>query len=217
MVVLPPGQWPAERRRFGLPEFARVRPEVPARPVVTVTGVVRRPVQFDVTELLGAGLQVQTSDLHCVTTWSALRLEWGGVPFRHVHELLARRVRPHPDCRWVTFAGLDGYRSCLAIEDALADDVLLADSLAGQPLDEDAGAPLRLVAPAHYGYKSVRHVCAIEYRTAYDKGSAGWKAHRRGRVELEERSAWLPGRIWRSLWRRFADVGNSAVLEVDAA
>ncbi|MBN6036001.1 molybdopterin-dependent oxidoreductase [Amycolatopsis sp. 195334CR] len=209
MSVLPPGQRPAARQRFGLPEFARVRPEVPARPVVTVTGVVRRPVQLDLAELLGEPRREQVADLHCVTTWSALSLRWGGVPFRQVHEFLSRRVAPHPKCRWVVFAGLDGFRACLALEDALADDVLLADSLAGQPLDADAGAPLRLVAPAHYGYKGVRHVCAIEYRTRYDQGSARWKAHRRGRVELEERSALLPGRIWRPLWRRFAPVGTS--------
>lgn len=210
MPALPPGQRPAARQRFGLPEFHRVRPEVPARPVVTVTGVVRRPVQLELAELLGGPGREQISDLHCVTTWSALSLRWGGVPFREVHEVLRRRVEPHPKCRWVVFAGLDGFRSCLALDDALAADVLLADSLAGQPLDADAGAPLRLVAPAHYGYKSVRHVCAIEYVTSYDGGSAGWKAHRRGRVELEERSALLRGRIWRPLFRRFVPVGTSA-------
>jgi DMSO/TMAO reductase YedYZ molybdopterin-dependent catalytic subunit len=60
---------------------------------------------------------------------------------------------------------------------------------------------VRLVAPAHYGYRSVRSVCAIEYATRYDGATAGWKAHRRGRVDREERSALLPGRLWRPIWR----------------
>ncbi|MEV0972563.1 molybdopterin-dependent oxidoreductase [Microtetraspora glauca] len=202
MSGLPRGQSPAPLRRFGLPRFAGVRPEVPARPVLSVSGVVRRPVQIELAELLALpGRREQVGDLHCVTTWSATDLLWGGVPFRAAHEVLAARVRPHPECAWVTFTGLDGYRSCLPLADALAEDVLLADRLDGVPLTGEQGAPVRLVAPAHYGYKNVRHVCAVEYRLSYDPGSAGPLAHRRGRVEREERSPVLPGWVWRRLWR----------------
>lgn len=202
MTDLPPGQRAAKLARFGLPEFARVHPVPPARPVVSVTGLVRHPAQVEVAELLGkAPRREQTSDLHCVTTWTATDLVWGGVPFRAVHEHLGERVHPHPACRWVVFTGLDGFRSCLPLADALAGDVLLADALDGGPLTADTGAPLRLVAPGHYGYKSVRHVCGIEYRRRYDPGSAGWKAHRRGSVAREERSRLLPGWVWRGIWR----------------
>ncbi|WP_020666354.1 molybdopterin-dependent oxidoreductase [Amycolatopsis nigrescens] len=205
MTELPRGQTGTELRRFGLPWFARVRPEVPARPVVWVTGAVRTPVQLELGTLLGLpGRRERIADLHCVTTWSSTGLRWGGVPFRAVHELLVARVRPHPACAWVVFAGLDGYRSCLSLADALAEDVLLADHLDGAPLTPDQGAPARLVAPAQYGYKSVRQVCAVEYRLKYDSGSAGLLAHRRGRVAREERSAVLPGRVWRPVWRALA-------------
>jgi DMSO/TMAO reductase YedYZ molybdopterin-dependent catalytic subunit len=199
---LPRGQSAAPLRRFGLPWFAGVRPELPERPVVWVSGIVRHPAQLDLDELLGLpGRRDLDADLHCVTTWSATGLRWSGVPFRAVHELLRARVRPHPDCRWVLFTGLDGYRSCLPLADALAEDVLLADTVDGATLTVDNGAPARLIAPAHYGYKGVRHVCAIEYRLRYDSGSAGPLAHRRGRVAHEERSRILPGRIWRPVWR----------------
>jgi DMSO/TMAO reductase YedYZ molybdopterin-dependent catalytic subunit len=199
---LPPGQHAAPLERFGLPEFAAVLPVVPARPVVTVTGRVRRPTQIESAELLAsAARRTVPADLHCVTGWSATGLRWGGVPFRAVHALLAAAVRPHPDAGWIVVTGLDGYRSCLALADALADDVLLADTLDGAPLTPEQGAPLRLVAPAHFGYRSVRSVCAIEYRTRYDPGSAGWMAHRRARVAREERSALFPGRVWRPVWR----------------
>lgn len=199
---LPPGQRAAALERFGLPRFAAVLPKVPARPVVTVTGVVRRPTQLDVADLVAlAARRTVDAGLHCVTGWSATGLSWTGVPFRDVHDLLVAVVQPHSRCEWVVLTGLDGYRSCLFLPDALADDVLLVDRLHGAPLTPDQGAPLRLVAPAHYAYRSVRSVCAIEYRTRYDPGSAGWKAHRRARVAHEERSALLPGRVWRPVWR----------------
>lgn len=200
--ALPPGQVRAPLVRFGLPEFAARRPQVPSHPVLAVSGAVRRPAQVDIAELTALPTRrSQDSDLHCVTTWSAQGLHWEGVPFRTVHELLAERTERHPSARWVTVTGLDGYRSCLLLEDALAEDVLFADMLNGVPLTADHGAPLRLVAPAQYGYKSVKHVCALEYRRDYDAGSAGWKAHPRGRVAQEERSRFLPGNLWRPIWR----------------
>jgi DMSO/TMAO reductase YedYZ molybdopterin-dependent catalytic subunit len=122
------------------------------------------------------------------------------VPFRSVHEVLAGRAGIARTATWVTFTSLDGYRACLRLDDALAEDVLLADRFAGAPLGVEHGAPLRLVVPAQYGYKSVKHVCAIEYRRDYDPGSARWAAHPRGRVAREERSRYLPGPLWRLIW-----------------
>jgi DMSO/TMAO reductase YedYZ molybdopterin-dependent catalytic subunit len=49
----------------------------------------------------------------------------------------------------VAFGGLDGYRSVVTIEDALAEDVLIAERLEGRPLDGDHGAPVRLVRPMY--------------------------------------------------------------------
>lgn len=198
---LPPGQAPSPLRRFGLPRFARVRPQPPEHPVLTVTGAVTRPAQLPLDELLTAApRREQRADLHCVTTWTALDLRWAGVPFRAIHEALAERVGIARRAGWITFCGLDGYRACLRLDDALAEDVLLTDRLDGSPLTADTGAPLRLVAPAHYGYKSVKHLCRLEYRRRYDPGSARWAAHPRGRVGREERSRYLPGPVWRRIW-----------------
>ncbi|WP_245617394.1 molybdopterin-dependent oxidoreductase [Amycolatopsis taiwanensis] len=199
---LPAGQVATTLRRFGLPQFALVQPAPPARLAVTVTGAVARPTQIPLDELINTRQRrEQHSDLHCVTTWSARDLHWEGVLFREVHEALAVRVGLARTAGWVSVKGLDGYHACLRLDDALADDVLLADRLDGAPLPTEHGAPLRLVAPAHYGYKSVKHVCAIEYRRTYSPGSARWAAHPRGRVEREERSRYLPGPFWRVIWR----------------
>lgn len=198
---LPPGQHATKLERFGLPHFARRQVDPPARPMLTVTGEVRHPTQLDVGELM-AGLErrEQENDLHCVATWSALDLTWSGVLFRDVARLIVAVVQPHPRARWLTVTGLDGFRSCLLLSDALADDVLLADRLNGAALTSLHGAPQRLVAPAQYGYKSVKHVAALEYRGTYAAGSAGWKEHPRGRVAHEERSRFLPGPVWRRAW-----------------
>lgn len=199
---LPPGQVATALRRFGLPQFARVHPKPPACPVVTVTGTVARPTQIPLADLIHPHRRrAQSADLHCVTTWSARDLSWEGVPFRSIHEALAAEIGVSEVVTWVTFVGLDGYRACMHLDDALADDVLLADRLGGASLSVEHGAPVRLVAPAHYGYKSVKHVCAIEYRRNYDPGSARWAAHPRGRVAHEERSRYLPGPLWRPIWR----------------
>src|SRR5207249_2051858 len=89
-----------------------------------------------------------------------------------------------------------GYRAALTLEDALAPDVLLADRLAGAPLGPDHGHPLRVVAPAHYGFKSVKHLDSIEFRIRWPKTSAPLD-HRRARVELEERGSYLPRHLLR--------------------
>ncbi len=169
--------------------------------MIWVTGHVRHPTQLDMDDLL-AGLprRQQHSDLHCVTTWSALDLPWSGVLLREVLGRLTDVVCPHPRARWLLATGLDGFAARLRLDDALADDVLLADALDGAPLPTAHGAPVRLVAPSHYGYKSVKHLVCLEYRLADPGGSAGWKEHPRGRVAHEERSRLLPGPLWRRAW-----------------
>jgi DMSO/TMAO reductase YedYZ molybdopterin-dependent catalytic subunit len=166
---LPPAQHAAELARVGLPRFARREVNPPAQPVLIVTGEVRHPTQFDVRELMARlPRRGQRSDLHCVTTWSALDLAWSGTSLWDVIVLIADVMRPHPGAFWLTATGLDGFSSRLRPADALADDVLLlADRLDGAKLTPDHGAPLRLVAPMHYGYKSVKHLTVLEYRRSY--------------------------------------------------
>ena len=66
----------------------------------------------------------------------------------------------------MVFEGLDGHRSVATIEDALNDDVLIAENLDGRPLDSDHGAPVRLVSPSQYGYISTKHLSRIEVHTS---------------------------------------------------
>jgi DMSO/TMAO reductase YedYZ molybdopterin-dependent catalytic subunit len=200
--ALPPGQRAsAVFPRFGLPRFASRWP-APAPAILQVTGEVSRPLELLPADLAALPRHEQTADLHCVTTWSALALRWEGVPFQEFYErVVVPRARPHPGCRYVVITGLDGYRTSLPLEDLLAPTVLLADHLDGKPLSPEHGAPLRLAAPRHYGYKSVKHLASIELRREAVPGLAGWKAHPRARVALEERGQILPGWAYRWLLR----------------
>ncbi|MDM4720376.1 molybdopterin-dependent oxidoreductase [Micromonospora sp. WMMA1363] len=198
-----PGQRPAALERFGLPAFARRRVVAPREPVLMVTGEVAQPRQVALAELTtGLPRTLRRADLHCVTTWSAVGLCWEGVPFSLVLDRLQAACGASPQADWLLLTGLDGFQACLAVEDARAEDVLLADRLDGRALTGDHGAPVRVVAPGQYGYKSVKHLAVVEFHVRYAEGSAGWREHPRGRVDREERSRVLPGPVWRWVWRR---------------
>ena len=128
-------------------------------------------------------------------------MRWGGWALRDVYEqLIVPRARPADDVRYLKFVGADGAYASLALRFALADGVLLADTLDGEPLTLEHGAPWRIVAPAHYGYKSVKHLCAIELCARYPSpfgGGGGILQHRDALVEREQRGQVLPGFVFR--------------------
>ena len=111
---------------------------------------------------------------------------------------------PRPHATLVALDGQDGARTGMLLEDLLAPDVLLADTLDGQPLAVEHGAPLRLIAPAHYAYKSVKHLSRIELRSedlGYRVSGLRFMDHLRARVALEERGRGVPGWLLRYLYR----------------
>lgn len=188
----PPGQHPGPRfPRFGARSRAPVVRERATS--LRVTGDVETPGELDAAALAALERRRLVRDFHCVTTWTKPALEWEGVPFRRLWEdVLVPRFRPHPEVAWIVCFGGDGYRATLALEDALAADVLLADRLDGEPLSAAHGAPLRLVSPAQYAYKSVKHVSGLGLRRQPPKPLPLGLEHLRGRVEREERHASLP-------------------------
>lgn len=146
--------------------------------------------------------RAQQTDFHCVTTWTHQGACWGGVSMTDVW---ARFIggRPGVDDRveWILAKGADGFQAVMRRDDLLDPSVMLATTLGGAPLSELHGAPLRLVSPLQYGYKSVKHLVGFELCTEQPAGRLGAKEHPRGRVALEERHAWLPGRVVRAPYR----------------
>ena len=62
------------------------------------------------------------------------------------------------------------YQDSLTLEQALLPDVMLAYEMDGKPLSRPHGAPVRLVMPEMYGYKSVKWVNRIELGTTMQLG-----------------------------------------------
>jgi DMSO/TMAO reductase YedYZ molybdopterin-dependent catalytic subunit len=193
--------------RFGLPWFAHRLPREIGPLALQVRGVgVGAAFELTAADLEPLERRDLVADFHCVTTWSCRQQSWSGYVFRDVFEqLILPRASLRPKATHVRFKGVDGYTDTLLLEDALADDVLLADRHFGAPLLPAHGAPLRLVAPAHYGNKNVKHLCAIELRSNFPffRNALGL-AHDRGRVAYEERGRGLPGRALRGIFRLLA-------------
>lgn len=190
--------------RFGLWQFARRFPRQTSRIELEVVGRVENQLHLS-DALTGLPRVDQLSDFHCVTTWSRRSLRWGGVRFVDFYErVVAPSARPHPEATLVALLGQDGARTAMLLIDLLAPEVLLADSLEGKPLAVEHGAPVRLVAPAHYGYKSVKYLSRIEFKSeddGYRVSAFRFMDHLRARVALEERGRWLPGWFFRHLYR----------------
>ena len=206
--VLPPGQ----RRIDFFPRFGRrtdqPAPTVGDHPTVLVGGALAAPIEMRVEELVGGDRRDVHADFHCVAGWSVTGLHWEGVAFADVYQrLIAPAVVPGTTVTHVMVLGLDGERFVFEVEDLLAEDVLLADRLDGQPLDGDHGAPLRLLSPAQYGYANIKHVCRIDVLAGAPPAASQalldrvLQSHPRARVWKEERHGSLPGWLIRPIYR----------------
>jgi DMSO/TMAO reductase YedYZ molybdopterin-dependent catalytic subunit len=174
--------------------------------VIEIGGAVAESLALPVAELEALPRRELTGDFHCVAGWSATNLHWEGVAFETFYrEVIEPSVQPDTTVTHIVFAGLDGYWSYMSIEDALAANVLIADRLHGRPLDDDHGAPARLVSPDHYGFINTKHLCRIELRAGEPEGYGsassiaqvglrllGYGHTPRARVWEEERHRYLP-------------------------
>jgi len=161
--------WP--RRSSGLPPGQRLLQEMPRftnRPfepppvlhevslTISVDGERRLVVGED--DLKQLGLRTFRADFHCVTSWSVINLEWTGVPLKEVLDLAGVNGQ---DRTYLVARAADRRRGHFLTCDALAPDVILATQLDGRNLGPRHGGPLRLVAPQHYGYKSIKHLTHV--------------------------------------------------------
>ncbi len=207
-LPLPPGQYEIEKfPRFGLTKFADRFPKHEAT-CVTLAGETEK-VDFKADDFARLDRVTQVSDFHCVTTWTMRTQRWGGYRFADFYENLVVPNLYNPQAvNHVLLRGQDGYRTSMLLEDLLAPDVLLADTLNDKPLTLSHGAPLRLVAPAHYGYKSVKHISRISFHERepdFQRAAFKFMDHPRARVQFEERGLYFPGWFLRRMYRPLVD------------
>jgi sulfoxide reductase catalytic subunit YedY len=139
---------------------------------VKVDGMVDRPGDYDLGELLaGIAVEDRLYRFRCVEAWSMV-IPWQGVPLKAVLD----RLGVQSGAKYVAFETLlrpeemPGqqagflewpYREGLRLDEAMHPLTLLATGLYGKPLPNQNGAPIRLVVPWKYGFKSVKAIVRI--------------------------------------------------------
>ncbi|MDC7698968.1 protein-methionine-sulfoxide reductase catalytic subunit MsrP [Vogesella indigofera] len=138
---------------------------------VTVDGEVTRTRTFDIDSLLKMKLQERIYRLRCVEGWSMV-IPWIGFPLAD----LLKQVQPTSRAKYVAFETalrpgempgvarrvLDWpYREGLRIDEAMHPLTILAVGLYGELLPNQNGAPVRLVVPWKYGFKSIKSISRI--------------------------------------------------------
>ncbi|WP_120809337.1 protein-methionine-sulfoxide reductase catalytic subunit MsrP [Vogesella indigofera] len=138
---------------------------------VTVDGEVTKPRTFDIDSLLKMKLQERIYRLRCVEGWSMV-IPWIGFPLAD----LLKQVQPTSRAKYVAFETalrpgempgvarrvLDWpYREGLRIDEAMHPLTILAVGLYGELLPNQNGAPVRLVVPWKYGFKSIKSISRI--------------------------------------------------------
>ncbi len=136
---------------------------------VTLDGLVDRPGQYDLSDFVRPhAIEDRVYRLRCVEAWSMV-IPWRGIPLAPVLE----RAGPRPSARYVELttvyrpAELPGQRrrvlnwpyvEGLRLDEAMHPLSFLATGLYGRELPNQNGAPLRLVVPWKYGFKSIKSI-----------------------------------------------------------
>jgi len=154
---LPPGQ--RQVTNFPVLDLG-VQPEVPLEKWgLKIGGSVENPVTLTWKDFLALPQFTDVSDFHCVTTWSQYDMEFSGVAFFTLADL----VKPKPEAKHVFFKSYDGYSTNNPIEVCMDDDVLIAHSWNGKPLTREHGGPARVIIPKRYAWKGAKFIREITF------------------------------------------------------
>ena len=123
-----------------------------------VGGLVEKPQRIPLERLNAYAQEEQNSRMKCVQCWSG-RATWGGFRFGELIE----DVKPSPKATAVRFDCHDKWYEYMSLEEMANPRVMLALRMAGEPLTDQHGAPLRLIDPSKYGYKSCKLITKITF------------------------------------------------------
>ena len=138
-----------------------------------VTGLCNKPRKFDLDDVYHEfSLEERAYRHRCVETW-AMCVPWTGFP---LHQLL-KAVEPKSSAKYVEFQTANRpeqmpaiewspdypwpYTEGLTIDEAMNGLTLVATGIYGEPLPKQHGAPIRLVIPWKYGYKSIKSIVRV--------------------------------------------------------
>jgi DMSO/TMAO reductase YedYZ molybdopterin-dependent catalytic subunit len=129
---------------------------------LAIFGGVENRLRLSWDELMAMPQKEVKTDIHCVTRWSKLDTVWRGVA---VTDLLDR-AGVKPDVTHVMAYSDGGYTTNMPLEVITDDDVLVAHTFGGKPLEREHGAPLRLLVPKRYFWKSAKFLRKLELMPA---------------------------------------------------
>ena len=140
---------------------------------VKVEGAVNKPAVYDLDSIMKlAPLEERIYRLRCVEGWSMV-IPWIGIPLNAV----LKQAEPNSKAKYVAFqsyydpgqmpagqwAGISfPYVEGLRLDEAMHPLTLLATGLYGETLPNQDGAPIRLVVPWKYGFKSIKSIVKIK-------------------------------------------------------
>ncbi len=143
--------------------------------MIQVSGLAERTGNFHLGDLITEmGLEERLYRHRCVEAW-AMAVPWTGFPFYRLIEFLkpantVTHVRMQTIENRAQMQGIDyqtwwpwPYVEALRIEEAMNELAFIATGLFGKPLPKQNGAPVRLVVPWKYGFKSIKSIVKIEF------------------------------------------------------
>lgn len=144
---------------------------------ITVDGACAKPGKLSLEDLLKPEtLEERVYRMRCVEAWSMV-VPWVGVPLASV----LKRFEPTADAKFVYFETLLDpermpgqrspvlnwpYKEGLRMDEAMNPLTLLATGMYGEEMPNQNGAPIRLVAPWKYGFKSIKSIVRIHFQSA---------------------------------------------------
>ena len=140
---------------------------------VTVEGEVHKPKTFGIEELLKMPLEERVYRMRCVEAWSMV-IPWIGFELSH----LIKAVEPTNNAKYIQFVTLHDpeqmpgqrrgvldwpYLEGLRMDEAMNPLAILGVGLYGEVLPNQNGAPIRLVVPWKYGFKSIKSIVKVRF------------------------------------------------------
>ena len=146
---------------------------------VEISGEIEKPGHYTLEDILSwASIEERIYRLRCVEAWSMV-IPWQGFQLSQ----LIHRVKPTAKAKFVAFETLESrsvfpgqkrgvlgfhvlpwpYREGLRMDEAMNPLAFLATGVYGKPLPGQNGAPLRLVVPWKYGFKSIKSIVKIRF------------------------------------------------------
>ena len=179
---IPPGQYRTEK--FPVLHYGSTPKTDLATWDFRVFGEVDSPFSLTWTEFKALPRKTVRTDIHCVTRWTKLDTTWEGVPIQAILE----RAQLRTGAAFVLAHSEQGYTANMPLSVLDDDDVLLADTFGGEPLELEHGWPLRLLVPKRYFWKSAKWIRGLELvdhdilgfweRYGYNNDADPWKEER---------------------------------------